>query len=706
MPTNSHGSRARLLAGACAVAALAAAHAPAVLADEPVQLHEMTVTGTREGELKSETPASVSIIKGGTIEAVKPAHASEIMSRVPGAVIMQTNGEGHTTGIRQPIGTDAVYLYLENGVPTRATGFFNHNAMFEIDLPNAEGLEVTRGPGSALQGSDAIGAVFNVTTKAPSATPEAQVTAEGGSYGWSRLLGTASDSWGDTGARGSVNMTHTDGWRRRTEYDRQSVTLQADHALRGNAMIRGMITATNADMQTGANARLTKADYLDNPTANYHTIAYRRVQAMRASVAYEAEDGPSLFSVTPFLRWNAMELLPSFTLSSDPYISYTGHQSLGLQAKYRRDFEPWRSRVVTGVDLDYSPGSHVEDRIIRTKSGENYVAYTKTGTTYDYEVLYKQASPFIHVEASPVSPVRLSGGLRADFISYDYDNNKGSSGAFTTTKADGSAGTTTLYRPASTERYYSHLSPSLGATWSVVPALNVFGRYKHSFRAPSEGQLFRSGSNVDTIHLSPVKVDNYEMGLRGPDTGAFTWEASAYRMTKRDDILSTRESGTVSSSTNNGKTRHQGVEGAVNWRFLPDWEVGANGTYARHRYMTWVSGGTDYSGNDISSAPRVVTNATLAWKPQMEALKGLKIEGEWTHLGPYKMDDANTNTYQGHHLFNLRGAYALTESVELFGRVMNLMDARWATIAQYTSNREEFAPGMPRTLFGGVTVRF
>ena len=253
--------RARLL---CAIAAFAATEARA---DQPVQLHEMTVTGTREGELKSETPASVSIVKGGTIEAVKPAHPSEIMSRVPGAIIMPTNGEGHTTGIRQPIGTDAVYLYLENGVPTRATGFFNHNAMFEIDLPNADGLEVTRGPGSALQGSDAIGAVFNVMTKAPSATPEVQVTAEGGSYGWARLLGTASNSWGDTGARGSLNMTHTDGWRRRTEYDRQSFTLQADQAVGGNAMIRGLFTATNADMQTGANARLTKADYLDNPTA-------------------------------------------------------------------------------------------------------------------------------------------------------------------------------------------------------------------------------------------------------------------------------------------------------------------------------------------------------------------------------------------------------------------------------------------------------
>lgn len=697
----------RTFAQVCAIAALV----PSVcVAEEPAQLREITVTGTREGELKSETPAAISIVKGDTIKKVKPAHPSEIVGRVPGAALMQTNGEGHTTGIRHPIGTGAVYLYLEDGIPTRPTGFFNHNALFEIDVPNADGMEVTRGPGSALQGSDAIGAVFNVLTRAPSEQVEAEMTAEGGSYGWSRLLGTASGSHGDLGARASINITHTDGWRRRTEYDRQSASLRVDRILSGDAVVKGLVTATNADMQTGANARLVKSHYLSDPTMNYHSIAYRRVKAVRASVAYEQDDGDTLVSVTPYARWNHMELLASFTLGSDPGIANSGNASLGVQTKLRQDLEPWRTRLIAGADLDYSPGWRQEDRVVPYKyDGLNYAGYTRGGNIYDYDVTYTQASPYVHAETSPHDSMRLSAGLRADVMSFDY-NSYLTSGAFTTTNSTGT-GTTTLYRPADSMRHYSHLSPSLGATYDVMPGLNVFGRYKHSFRTPSESQLFRSGSDADTLHLKPVKVDNYELGLRGPDVGDVTWEVVGYQMLKRDDILSSRENGTTTSSTNNGKTRHYGIEVAGSWRFLPAWKLAGSTSYSRHRYATWQftsSAGavSDYSGNDIQTAPRTVSNATLAWEPQDEALKGLAFEGEWVRIGPYKMDDTNLHTYQGHHLFNLRGAYAVNDRIEVFGRMMNVFDARWATVAQYTSSREEFAPGMPRTLYGGMTVRF
>lgn len=698
------GRPARLLA----VALCAALPSHLAQAETATQLQEVTVTGTREGELKAETPASISIIKGDAIEALKPAHPSEIMSRVPGAVIMQTNGEGHTTGLRQPIGTAAVYSYLEDGIPTRATGFFNHNALFEVNLPQADGIEVTRGPGSALQGSDAIGGVFNVLTKAPADTLESRVTTEGGSYGWARLLASTSTSWGDVGARGDVNLTHSDGWRDRTEYDRRTGAVRVDSALPNGAFLKTIASATDVDMQTGANARLKKSDYENNPERNYHSIAYRRVQAFRASSAYEQEDEDTLLSLTPFVRSNQMELLASFTLNSDPAIVTSGHQSLGLLAKYRKDFAPWRTRLVTGVDLDYSPGSREEDRLSVTKSGDFFTSYNNLGRIYDYDVTFMQASPYVHGETSPIAPLRISAGLRADVMRYDYENHL-SSGMFLTPLPNSSGGVTNtaFYRPGDTTRDYSHLSPSLGATYAFDPALNGFVRYKHSFRAPSEGDLFRSGQNADSLHLRPVKVDNYEIGLRGPDKGDVTWELGYFTMLKRDDILTVKDATGAQVSSNNGKTRHYGFEGALGWRFLPEWKVAAGGTYARHRYASWSPNPTtNLSGQDIAAAPRVVTNMTLGWEPKSDLLSGLKLEAEWSHLGPYEMDDANKYRYDGHDLINLRGSYALTEDLEVFGRVMNVMDAKWATIAAIGSSREEFAPGAPRTVFAGITARF
>ena len=55
--------------------------------------------------------------------------------------------------IRQPITTNAVYQYLEDGVPIRPVGVFNHNALNEVNLTGAGEVEVIRGPASSLYGS-------------------------------------------------------------------------------------------------------------------------------------------------------------------------------------------------------------------------------------------------------------------------------------------------------------------------------------------------------------------------------------------------------------------------------------------------------------------------------------------------------------------------------------------------------------------------
>lgn len=61
-----------------------------------------------------------------------------------------TNGEGHTTAIRQRFTTAPLYLFLEDGLPIRAAGFFNHNALYEINLPMAGRVGVIRAPAARL----------------------------------------------------------------------------------------------------------------------------------------------------------------------------------------------------------------------------------------------------------------------------------------------------------------------------------------------------------------------------------------------------------------------------------------------------------------------------------------------------------------------------------------------------------------------------
>ncbi len=199
------------------------------VAQAQVELPTVTVTATREEEKISETPISVGVVPQQSIQITKPTHPLEILGQVPGVSISVTNGEGHQTAIRQGFTTSPVYLFLEDGIPIRATGNFNHNALYEVNIPGAGGIEVIRGPGSALHGSDAIGGIVNVLTKTPKVQRGQDLSVELGEHGYRRLLvGFDTGSQGAGALRADINLTHTDGWRLKTGYDRQSLNLRWD----------------------------------------------------------------------------------------------------------------------------------------------------------------------------------------------------------------------------------------------------------------------------------------------------------------------------------------------------------------------------------------------------------------------------------------------------------------------------------------------
>ena len=81
---------------------------------------------------------------------------------------------------------------LINGVPTRSTGFFETNALYDVNIPQAARVEVTKGPGTALYGSDAIGGVINVMTRLPTEETTGSISIEGSSREYYRALASVS----------------------------------------------------------------------------------------------------------------------------------------------------------------------------------------------------------------------------------------------------------------------------------------------------------------------------------------------------------------------------------------------------------------------------------------------------------------------------------------------------------------------------------
>lgn len=672
---------------------------PVLAAENAVtKIDEVSVIGTRESQSLKETALSIGVVKSDDIENIKPAHPSEIMERIPGVHVNVTGGEGHMTAIRQPITTSAVYLYLEDGIPTRSTGFFNHNALYEINVPQADRIEVLKGPGSALYGSDAIGGVINVETKPSPIKPEADISFEVGEFGWKRLLIGNGAPFDDDGLRLNLNITRTDGWRDATEYDRKSATVRWDRSLESGASLKTVISTSDIDQQTAGSSRLLADDYYNNPTLNYTPISYRKVSAFRLSSAYEKESSDSLLSVTPYFRSNSMALLPNWALSYDSTIYETKNNSFGFLVKHRQDFKPMRTRLVTGVDIDYSPGGRVEQDITATKVGNVYNSYTLGSMLYEYDATYAAASPYAHLEFSPSDKWRVTTGLRYDLMSYAYDNKL-------TTLLTGSH-----IRPADTTVKFSHLSPKIGATYQINPSLNAFVSYRQAFRAPSESQLFRSGKAINTIDLKPIKVASIETGLRGKNNNSH-FDISLYYMKKKDDILTYQDTGTGDRTTvNAGETLHQGIEIGFGQKLTDSLTLDIATSYAKHTYEEWSpKTGVIYSGNEMESAPRLIANSRLGYKPV--SLNGGKFEIEWIKLGDYWMDAANTYKYSGHDVINLRVNHFIRKKLEVYARLMNIADKRYATSAKYTpagfgAEKFEYAPGMPRTAYVGMKYKF
>ena len=675
---------------AVAVAGNDVARADLRMDEESTVLPSLVVSTTREVRRLGETPASVGVVGSAALREAKPTHPAEVMSQVPGVWVSVTGGEGHTTAIRQPKTTNPVYLFLEDGVPTRSTGFFNHNALYEVNVPAADRIEVLKGPASALYGSDAIGGVINVETRAPGARPSLEAYAEGGAYGWGRLLVGGTAGSGSNGVRADLNFTRTSGWRQGTDYTRQSGTLRWDHHFGDGAQLKTVLAVSHIDQQTAGASTLLAADYRADPTLNYTPISFRKVSALRLSTDYERQGASTLLSVIPFVRWNSMDLLPNWSLTYDPTVYTTAHHSLGLLAKYRVDVDPLRGRVIGGVDVDYSPGYRDEDLISTTRTGQVFNTYQAVDRIYDYDVTFRGVSPYLQAEVAPVTRLRLTGGVRWDNIGFAYDNQL-------------STVTTGKYRrPNDTTIAYHHLSPKLGVTYEAGRAFNVFGSYTTGFRSPSEGQLFRQGQADNTVGLKPVEARSVEAGARG-QVGPFGYQVSAYRMRITNDVLTFVNPDGTRETVNAGGTLHRGVETGLGIQLPAGFRADLSYSRAKHTFVEWSpKTGVDYAGNEMDSAPRTLVNARLGWSFSGDGM----LSAEWQRIGGYWEDPENTHRYDGHALVNLHATVPVRGGVEVVGRMNNLLDERYAEAAQYTVSRgEELAPGMPRSLYLGVQLR-
>ena len=697
------------------------------------EMENVVVTATREGKDKRELAESVSVATEMEIEAVAPSHPAEILNRMAGVHINNLGGEGHMASIRQPITTAGVYLFLEEGVPTRPTGYFNHNGLYEVNIPQSSRLEVSKGPGSALYGSDAIGGIINSVTKPSPTEPELMINAEAGASDWRRGLISAGDALSDnTGIRVDLNVTDSEGYRDDAAYERYSTTVRLDHKLNDRWDSKTILSYSQVD-QSGSSS-LEEDDYRNNARKNHYTkdIGYREVEALRLHSEFATEiDDRRLVTITPYFRDNSMKMMPSWMITYDPNVRDYKFQSYGAMFKYRELFANGNGQWIAGFDVDYTPSTYEELAIDdpsdvqnsttdgRLTAGANgvYSDYALTGVSnYDFDTDQTTISPYVHAEWDIGDRWLLSAGLRYDNFTVDYSNN-----------LQGQTQDVSSHnRLDSGELSFDKFSPKLSAIYYINERHNIYANYRQGFRAPTIGNLYRSGSSEQTDKLEAVKLESAEIGFRGQFDDALTggiisglqYELALYEMRKTDDIV-TVVGGNTRLTVNAGETTHRGIELAVNADLSESVSMYFSWTATTQRYddfayiygyfqpgVGFVSEERNYGGSDIARAPREFGNINIRYSPVF--IPGLSAELEYEKVGRYYTDETNELSYGGHELFNLRLNYKVNDSTAVYARLMNLTDRKYSTYtsAQVGDADSSYRPGTPRAAFVGFRYNY
>jgi hemoglobin/transferrin/lactoferrin receptor protein len=127
----------------------------------------VVVAANREETVRTSVPRAVSVLTSEEIARDMPRTTPEALGDLPGVLVQKTNHGGGSPYIRGLVGNHV--LILVDGVRLNNSTFrYGPNQyLATIDPGQIERVEVLRGSGSVLFGSDAVGGVINIVTRRP-----------------------------------------------------------------------------------------------------------------------------------------------------------------------------------------------------------------------------------------------------------------------------------------------------------------------------------------------------------------------------------------------------------------------------------------------------------------------------------------------------------------------------------------------------------
>ncbi|SNS68142.1 TonB-dependent receptor family protein [Sphingopyxis indica] len=556
---------------------------------------------------------------------------------------------------------------LQDGVPINLA---DDNGDFqELEPIFFDHLEVYRGANALRFGSGTLGGAINGVTPTGRTAGGVYLRGDAGSFDSVRGLVSAGVASDRVDAWGAVSADTSDGDRDHAQ--RHSLRFHGNVGMQLTDRITTRLYASYNNIDQQLPGALTYDEALTTPRqANAGSAAgdqARDIESLRLQNRTSFDFGRAKLDVGVFL--NAKSLYhPIFQLVDQKSVDRGGY--------VRLDY--------AGGPVEATLGGELRVGDVNSKRFVNN-AGKRGARTFDAKQDARTATLYGELRFKPVETLSLiAGGIYADGMREQHETFNGFAG-----------GVVDNYGRAD----FDSFSPKFGLLFEPVAGVQVYGNYSRSAEFPGFIEL----AQVSTfVPLDAQSAWTAEIGTRG-QAGMLSWDLSLYRADVKNELLQYTVSADIPASTfNAGKTRHEGIEAAV--EIAPtDWlRLRQVYSYSNFRFR----GDVEFGDNRLPVVPRHVYRAEL--RLGTDALH-IAPNFEWVPKGPYA-DYSNTVRTPGYVLLGFTAGARVTRSIDAFLDVRNLTGKKaigdiGAVIAA-TDASAIYYPVERRAVAAGLRARF
>ncbi len=475
-----------------------------LLMPRALKLGEVVFTASRHAETVFKSQMNVAIATQEKIAIRTSPNTADALREIPGVLVQKTTAGHGAPIIRGMIGKDVLLLY--NGIRLNKPTFrFGANQyMNTINVESLDRIEVTRGPGSVMYGSDAIGGVVNMISE----SLQFGELGKGSTYSISSRYGTADQSSlvnaafagklgriafaGGMGLKkiGDLKAGKDIGTQAPTGYDEWNANLRFIVPINLQASLEFDLLTVQQDKVPRFDKYVTREfeqgdyeTYLYNPQNRYLTaitlqsrpINLTWISSLKWNVSYQFEEGGTVERKTgsSAVTRNRNDLT---TLGSYLQINSLCRNQHVLSYGY----EAYWDRVKSSQ--------------IRDQNGE---IESRRGNFPD-GTRYRSLGLFLNDNIVFSAKFDLTVGLRWSYVSLSSQ----------------------LEEPfGKFEDNYGDLTGTFGLSYKPKPWLNFIARYASGFRAPNFNdtvvlKVSNAGVDAPSPGLTPEKSHNFEIGLK------------------------------------------------------------------------------------------------------------------------------------------------------------------------------------------------